>query len=496
MKIRMTYIQICICATILIFSSNLIAQVEESPTYFVKVDPKGTYLFTNRNPYHPDPDVQKTIPKDYANSPSVFDLTQLYNHPVFPLQEGDVLTFELVGYFQAGDQHTDTYASLGAVFNNYHTNLSPGSYTNAGPFPSPPTYHNGWPTDIPQDFYIPNGRVVYAQVPKGATRILFTVWDSFFSDNSDPNGDFGVYIKIKIFKPYRIISRVFVNRELKENRPVDIEPSKIGGCKSENKSALIKVFCLTKAPGSSVEEVATGCKVKSSIELSTNLGHTANHNQAARPKGSLEPNSGAEFIEIPAAGLDLRYITSEVSGGYVVRLVGQNPDGDLINQMGIGFRVATQTPFVSLSGIRGFNFHELNSHPEDMIWGTPEMYSQLSLLVRDYFYSANNTPLIGGIGPIWQPNPYANIRISPLYSQGASLQYGGLFDINKDWQSPHCGHRNGRDIDISLSTFNNGSAYLLKKVLAERIIDSGFRTPVLKESPDYIFADHWHLRLK
>lgn len=492
----------------LLFSQNLIAQVNtepapppESPAYFVKIDPRGTYLFTNRNPYHPDPEVRKYLPKDIANPASSFDLNQLFYDPVFPLHVGDLLSFELVGGFQYGESSGDGYApGLGAVFTDYANFIDAGPYTYAPDFYSSPTYWNGYPTDISQDFFIPNGKLVYAQVPQGAKQILFTANDSFFADNADPNGDFGIYIKIKIFRPYRLVKEVFINGQSQGATPINIAPSKEDGCKSKKGSAaIIKIRCLKKIPGSNFEEVAAGCKIKASHELGNFLGgHDAGHDQNTRPLGKFDPdNIEKEFIEIPVDGLNLKYFTSVVSGGYIVKFEGEDPDGNSIKLKNTVFKVATQTPFVRLTDIVGLRFHELNSHPGDMVWGTSEMRDKMSILVQNYFQTANDDPLIGGIGPVkWYPNPYDNPLISPIYSQGISLHFGGLFDVNKNWKPPHCGHRKGIDIDISLSTFNNGSQYLLKNILAIELSRRGFSTPVFKESPDYIFADHWHLKLK
>lgn len=39
-----------------------------------------------------------------------------------------------------------------------------------------------------------------AQVPEGATSILFSANDCYFADNEDPDGDYGVEIKVTVVK--------------------------------------------------------------------------------------------------------------------------------------------------------------------------------------------------------------------------------------------------------------------------------------------------------
>jgi hypothetical protein len=64
---------------------------------------------------------------------------------------------------------------------------------------TPNTWLGGSPTDITQDFAVDDGSTfsfVELQVPAGASYIFFSVYDSLFGDNGDPNGDFGASITI------------------------------------------------------------------------------------------------------------------------------------------------------------------------------------------------------------------------------------------------------------------------------------------------------------
>ena len=53
---------------------------------------------------------------------------------------------------------------------------------------------SGLSTDIYEDFNLPGDDFVHVRVPTGASAILFSVNDSAFADNNDPDGDFGVTI--------------------------------------------------------------------------------------------------------------------------------------------------------------------------------------------------------------------------------------------------------------------------------------------------------------
>lgn len=86
-------------------------------------------------------------------------------------------------------------------------------------------------------------------------------------------------------------------------------------------------------------------------------------------------------------------------------------------------------------------------------------------------------------------------------SEGASLNYGGLFDTKTDFSNPHCSHRDGHDIDIGMSQYK-ASPYKteLMGALDYAIQLAGFSYPAAHESPDATAAQqaqsgyHWHLR--
>jgi hypothetical protein len=66
-----------------------------------------------------------------------------------------------------------------------------------------------------------------------------------------------------------------------------------------------------------------------------------------------------------------------------------------------------------------------------------------------------------------------------------SLPYGGLFDINGDWQTPHKTHREGKNVDVDDKTAEGISVD--RRWLRDKIGKEPFRGQFLNES------NHYHL---
>lgn len=141
---------------------------------FVKVDPAGTWL--------------ADLDKDAAKAPTSVLLSER------GIKAGDWISMTRVGNYKAGDgaSFTDTSSNMVAVFvdkdgNKISPNVYQGAYTQ--------NQSSGKATDIAQDFDVVTG-TTQLQVPANAVRILFSVKDIYFSDNTDPNNNFGVTLKV------------------------------------------------------------------------------------------------------------------------------------------------------------------------------------------------------------------------------------------------------------------------------------------------------------
>ena len=138
---------------------------------FFKIDPKGTYL----QPFNFDP----------ASAASSLDLG------ANGIGAGEVIEVKQVGDYAYGTSVPDQYTGTTGVFFAGATAIPPGvgSLTNS----VTSFLCDGSPSssDIDSDFAVPN-RWIRLVVPSGASSLKFATHDCFFSDNSDPDGNYGI----------------------------------------------------------------------------------------------------------------------------------------------------------------------------------------------------------------------------------------------------------------------------------------------------------------
>ncbi len=170
----------------LLTSSVLLFTAAVASATVISLDPRATYLRTDG---------------DAALDAVAYPLSS------FDISPGDWIRIERLGFYSPlNPGYPDINRYLDAVFSGSAALLS---YVNlnrvqnaidAGTdFVSPNTWIGSLSTDITQDFAVDDGSTfnfVELQVPAGATHIFFTVSDSLFGDNGDPNGDFGAAISI------------------------------------------------------------------------------------------------------------------------------------------------------------------------------------------------------------------------------------------------------------------------------------------------------------
>jgi len=157
-------------------------------TIKLPVDPRGAYLLTST--------------ADSPNPPLTISLASLGIKP------GDVISAVSVGDEDACGVGQFCSGELFApfvcgVFSSSNTLLPAGGTLNRVPGAIAPNFATAFscgtgqttvgnlPTDIPQDFALFGERVT---VPVGAAYLFVAVADTFYADNIDPNGDFGVAI--------------------------------------------------------------------------------------------------------------------------------------------------------------------------------------------------------------------------------------------------------------------------------------------------------------
>lgn len=178
--------------------STVVTLEEKEVSFFLHVNPQGTYYFVDTvgglqpNGY---------FLQDKKITPTALNLSSLYNDPNINLRPGDFIKLQSVGAEDPGPGWDEAETNLAAVFRDSNGGfLYPGPQGEFYTIITPPTYPRGIQTDILQDFWIPQDHAEVLQVPQGAADIAFSVPDSYFADNSDPNGDYGVIIKITIVR--------------------------------------------------------------------------------------------------------------------------------------------------------------------------------------------------------------------------------------------------------------------------------------------------------
>jgi Ca2+-binding RTX toxin-like protein len=145
---------------------------------FFKVDPSGTWL--------------ADAPADPTPVPTQVLLSQV------EATAGTIVTLSRRGDFQygfgddpQGAPFTDTGTPLLARFVNANGQpVQPSTFLGH----NTSTQSSGLETNVSEDFFVVAG-VTQIEVPQGATALQFSVNDRFFSDNHDPDNDFGVVIR-------------------------------------------------------------------------------------------------------------------------------------------------------------------------------------------------------------------------------------------------------------------------------------------------------------
>jgi hypothetical protein len=204
------------------------------------------------------------------------------------------------------------------------------------------------------------------------------------------------------------------------------------------------------------QQIAGGTLVYS---LNEEVG-TGGHPHSGRPLGTLNSSSGP-------SPLNAIYSPGEASGVIDLTVTGTAPDGAAVTPSVA--KIHIETPgFRPLNGIT-FN---ILSHPQGT-YGIQAMQIAVSDMAAQY---NSYTALFG------------DINAPPLRSEAASLPLGGVFDINHTWKPPHCGHRNGKTIDLSLSN----TTPFERAVMQLAAQDAGIGFYYIPESPSSTTTNHWH----
>jgi hypothetical protein len=203
MKIKRLMIGVVI--SVLFYQFNSFAQVDTT----ISIDPTSAYLRTNDDP------CLDAIPIELSTlGISVGDYLRLAQLGDFNNGPGGDIYKRMIGVFSSNDSLLDS-SLLHRV---------PGAIDAGEDFVTSPTYVGNLPTDIPEDFWIDT---VIVQVPDSALFLFVSTHDSWYWDNSDPDSDFAISIKITS-APIKISDKsennILNNYQLYQNYPNPFNP--------------------------------------------------------------------------------------------------------------------------------------------------------------------------------------------------------------------------------------------------------------------------------
>ena len=158
----------------------------------ISIDPLATFLFTNNDPWSGTGSVPGSTPISLSG---------------LGISGGDLVQLDQLGSYYDGAygygpginvSSLATSTEMIGVFSSNSTLLAPnvlnrvaGALDAGITVQSWNTLFGGMSTDVPYDFRIANTIV---QVPFGANYLFVAAHDIYYSDNSDPNGNYGVKI--------------------------------------------------------------------------------------------------------------------------------------------------------------------------------------------------------------------------------------------------------------------------------------------------------------
>ena len=352
------------------------------------------------------------------------------------------------------------------------------------------------------------------------------VSESNFSNNE-------AQLNVRVGDEYSIAKEVKIDGVIQESNPIKSAPSRLAGCNSNDiKKIEIKIICLKKQ-ADGIEVAISGCEVESKLVRLAAGPHThtsdvdGNSTEddldnlgkiKARVNGIDSPAS-EELLSIPITGLNFTYEVSEFAGKYSIDFSPKDPIGNVFAKQSIIVEATIAQNLVPSNNVLEFI---VGSHPGNGFYTTPEMRTKISKALELYVLEMNkfNTFLdqllrdsAGGTLPL-----HDELQIPKTRSSGASLSWGGAFDIRRNWKADsslwkvvtaangkqkklyngHCSHRNGRHIDIIMGNFYDSSineklrnAYQEK--LNQAFIDAKLDFPFIKESISAAKTpDHWH----
>jgi hypothetical protein len=213
-----------------------------------------------------------------------------------------------------------------------------------------------------------------------------------------------------------------------------------------------------------VEEVPSGgCVVSLSVEaVEYSGGHDHGNNNPVRPTGTLSQTQ-LTFASGSTAAQTVTYTSGEVAGTETIAAT--------VNETGETYETSVDVKVTVLGALQSSTYYRLTG--------------QTSYHSDNHYVEAGTYDGITGVA-----KEFFDFFSATLGINDASLKWGGLFDINGDWSTPHSWHRKGTSVDIdgcALSTVDDnpndkgscGSGYIeVEKKEIKRLCNKYFGTLV------------------
>ena len=172
MKFKSKKLTICFLTMLLVLAGTPVAT--KATSIDISLDPRATFIRASITDFVPTP----------------IDLALLGVAP------GDTIGLEVIGDFKGSSAGFDDWITRFGVFSatdvilaKTFTNRVPDAIDAGEDYFTVDTYYGNFPTDVLEDFFIDD---ILITVPAGAAFLFLAVPDSYYQDNSDPDGDCAV----------------------------------------------------------------------------------------------------------------------------------------------------------------------------------------------------------------------------------------------------------------------------------------------------------------
>lgn len=233
--------------------------------------------------------------------------------------------------------------------------------------------------------------------------------------------------------------------------------------------------------------VTDGGNPKPGVALSFSVDVTANsggheHHDAARPKGSLNTAQGTTDTNGEA---QVTFIAPEIAGIHIIKVTCATCSNSPANRE-IQVKVPDLLPISP-------------NAPQN-----PDGTFAYALTSVDKTHQGNGRYHHNQYYLTQQSQINLQSMISAFAAEGwgtvalndASLYWGGRYDITSNWGTPHAGHLDGREIDISFIRAQNPVSVVKQKIFYKKFCESKTVQVPFSILHHYVVIPHFHVFLE